>query len=86
MEFRVIETFQLDGKLFVIYDPNGPLNNLYAYDEEGERLWIAENRRPRDPFTGFVGDGHSLKAATWDCFCCTLDPETGKIITSEFTK
>lgn len=86
MEFRVLETLQFEDKLLVIYDPNGPVQNLYAFDAEGERLWIAENRMPRDAYTGFVGDGTLLQAATWDCFCCTLDPETGLILDSKFTK
>lgn len=86
MEFKVIETLQFGDLLLVIYDPNGPIRNLYAYDAQGERLWIAENRRSRDAFTGFVGDGKLLRVATWDCFCCTLDPETGKITDSVFTK
>jgi hypothetical protein len=86
MEFKVLETRQYADMLLVIYDPRGPIRNLYAYDVEGERLWIAENRMPQDFYTGFVGDGSQLQVSTWECFCCTLDPETGKIIASRFTK
>lgn len=91
MEFKVFETLQFGEILLVIYDwmqfPDSQLiRNLYAYDLEGERLWIAEQRRPGDFFTGFVGDGKLLRVATWDCFCCTLDPGTGKIAHSFFTK
>ncbi|QKG57233.1 hypothetical protein GKZ68_11760 [Hymenobacter sp. BRD128] len=91
MEFKVLETLQFEDKLLVIYDWirlsfAGPIRNLYAYDAEGGRVWIAESRRLGDFYTGFVGDGRLLKATTWDCFCCTLDPETGKIVESIFTK
>lgn len=91
MEFRVLQTLQFEDKLLVIYDWMkfpfaGPVRNLYAYDAEGGSLWIAEARQLGDFYTGFVGDGRQIKAATWDCFCCTLDPETGRIIYSEWTK
>ncbi|GAA4507790.1 hypothetical protein GCM10023172_38970 [Hymenobacter ginsengisoli] len=91
MEFNVLATRQFGNKLVVIYDWMnfpfaGPVRNLYAYDAEGGRAWIAEARRLGDFYTDFVGDGTLLQAATFDCFCCTLDPETGKIIRSELTK
>ncbi|WP_210519075.1 hypothetical protein [Hymenobacter terricola] len=86
-----VAMLQFADKLFVIYDwttfpDKHAIRNLYAYDSEGERLWIAEERRSGDFFTGFVGDGKLLQAATWDCFCCTLTPETGEILDSYFTK
>jgi len=91
MEFRVLETRQFEDKLLVIYDWMkfpfaSSIRNLYAYDAEGGRLWVAEARRLGYFYTGFAGDGRLVKAATWDCFCCTLDPETGKIIEEVFTK
>lgn len=86
MEFKVLQTLQFEDKLLVIYDPNGPIRNLYAYDAEGERLWIAENRVPQDAYTSVAAYGEILLATTWECFCCTLDLATGKVISSEWTR
>lgn len=91
MEFKVFETQQFGDLLLVIYDwmefpDSKSVRNLYAYDSAGERLWIAQTRRVGDFFTGFVGDGKFLRVATWDCFCCTIDPKTGDIVDSVFTK
>ncbi|MFD1470130.1 hypothetical protein ACFQ48_18015 [Hymenobacter caeli] len=91
VEFNALRTFQFGDTLLVIYDwmqfpQKNSIRNLYAYDAHGERLWIAEERRPGDFFTGFAGDGQSLKVTTWDCFCCILDPKTGKIINCKFVK
>lgn len=91
MEFKVLETLQFGSILLVLYDwmvfPDAnAINNLYAYDLESKRLWIAQARRPGDFFTGFVGDGEFLRVATWDCSCCTIDLSTGGIIDSVFTK
>jgi len=63
-----------------------PIRNLYAYSLKGDRCWIAEERYSGDFFTGFIGDGKLIRVATWNRFCCTLDPETGKIVGSVFTK
>ena len=91
MEFKVFETQRFGDLLLVIYDwmefpDSKAVRNLYAYDLEGERLWIAQARRSGDFFTRFVGDCKLLRVATWDCFCCTIDPENGAIIDSVFTK
>lgn len=91
MELKVLRTLQFGEMLLVICDwmefaREEPTLNLYAYDANGGRLWIAEERHLDDFFTGFVGDGQSLQVSTWNGFCCTLDAETGKIISSEFTK
>ena len=91
MEFIVFETQRFGDLLLVIYDwiefpDSKAVRNLYAYDLEGGIIWIGQARRPGDFFTGFVGDGKLLRVATWDCFCCTIDPKTGDIIDSIFTK
>ena len=86
MEFKVLQTFQFEDKLLVVYDPNGPMRNLYAYDAEGERLWIAENRMPQDAYTSVAANGKILLATTWEYFCCMLDPATGKVISSAWTR
>lgn len=91
MEFNVLETLQFDSLLLVLYDwiafPDAnAINNLYAYDLEGERLWVAEARYPGDFFVGVTSNNGQLIATTWRCFGCLLDLKTGKIMDSVFTK
>ncbi|AMJ65808.1 hypothetical protein [Hymenobacter sp. PAMC 26628] len=91
MEFKVLETQQFEEVLLVIYNwmefsREVPTLNLYAYGLDGGRLWIAEERHSGDFFTGFVGGRKMIRVSTWDCFLCTLDPATGKIVGSEFAK
>ncbi|MET4074609.1 hypothetical protein [Hymenobacter sp. UYCo722] len=91
MEFNVLKTLQFGGLLLVLYDwmafPNATtINNLYAYNLEGERLWIAEAKYPGDFFVGVAENNGQLIATTWSCFSCLVDPETGKTIKATFTK
>ena len=86
MKIKVCDTLRFGDMQLVLYDPKSVPQNLYAYDVRGGLLWIAESQQPRDPYMGIVRDGKILQAHTWNCFTCTLDPATGKIIDSVFTK
>jgi len=91
MELKVLKTLQFGDKLLVIYDwmefpdPKA-VDNLCAYDADGGRLWIAKGLYPGDFFVGVSDNKGVLIGTTWSCFGCTLDPETGEIIDSVFTK
>lgn len=91
MESKVLKTLQIDSLLLMLYDwmefPDAnAINNLYAYDLEGERLWIAEARYPGDFFVNIVDNNGQLIATSWSCFSCLPDPKTGRITDANFSK
>ena len=69
MEFNALRALQFGDTLLITYNwmqfpqPDS-IRSFYAYRADGERLWIAEERRPGDFFTDFMGEGQSLKVAT----------------------
>lgn len=89
----VLEAIRLEDRIVVIHDymayPLGlPAPNLVAYSLNGERLWTADNlggTSPTDAYVGFMEE-EPLIVWNYDCFRCTIDPQTGKLLNSEFTK
>jgi hypothetical protein len=62
--------------------------NLVRVDKTGAVVWTAE--LPQQPipdcFTHVSTDGETISANTFSGYLVTLDPKTGKILTSQFTK
>jgi len=82
----------VDGRVILLYDyMAGPrhrqFQNLEAFSFSGQRLWTAQHP------TSETGDAYveilSISPLlVWDfaCYRCILDPSSGRLIESQFTK
>lgn len=60
--------------------------NLAAYDLHQNQMWTAESPwLSTDGYVSFVSE-EPLVIYNFSCFLCTLDPTSGKLLASEFTK
>ncbi|MBN2307838.1 MAG: hypothetical protein JXR94_02640, partial [Candidatus Hydrogenedentes bacterium] len=82
----------ISGRNLVLYDyrsgPKGEVfYNLEAFDDDGHRLWTAENPSSGPPAAYVEFMSHD-PLQVWDfaCLVCTIDPETGKLLDVEFRK
>lgn len=90
---RVLDAIRLDDRILVIHDymaypKEKPAPNLVAYTMTGERLWTAENltaSSATDAYTAFISES-PLWVWNFECFRCKIDPNTGKLLESVFTK
>ena len=70
------------------YDRAKPAPNFVAYSLSGEHLWTAQNltqNSPTDAYVEFISE-EPLWVGNFDGFDCGIDPETGRLIESVFTK
>jgi outer membrane protein assembly factor BamB len=79
------------GRL-IVYDWSNSqdyrLRNLVCLDSSGNVAWTAalpENTGP-DCFTGVTVEGDTIRANTWSSYALTLDPRTGKTLSTLFIK
>ena len=72
---------------YMEYPQDSPAANLVAYDMNKNELWAAENpsSSPVDAYVNFI-TANPLKVWNFACYICTIDPETGKLLDSQFTK
>lgn len=62
-------------------------SNVYLLDYTFRLLWRAELPSLTDSYANPVEDhGDYLQCASWECFTCRICPETGGIISKQFTK
>jgi hypothetical protein len=79
------------GEHFIVLEdyyrfPAG-VSNLYCLDAELHLVWSAQLPGPSDTYASPVTQtAAGLVGATWECYRCTIDPETGRILQREFTK
>jgi hypothetical protein len=82
----------IDGRVLLIYDyMAGPrhrqFQNLEAFSFSGQRLWTAEHPTSEtgDVYVEFVS---TSPLVVWDfaCYRCVIDPSSGRLIESQFTK
>ena len=82
----------IDGRVILIYDyMAGPrhrqFRNLEAFSFSGERLWTAEHPTSEtvDAYVEFMS---TSPLVVWDfaCYRCIIDPSSGRLIESQFTK
>jgi hypothetical protein len=94
LPLRVIEAIRHGERVLVVHDwmayPRGlPAPNLVAYATDGRQLWTAENLErgigETDAYVGFLTE-EPLWVANFAGFRCRIDPETGRLLESEFTK
>lgn len=73
--------------LIVLLSHKIPFRNILRCHPDGEIVWQAElATNSNDVYTHVDWNGKSLTANSWSCFYVTLDINTGKILSSEFTK
>ena len=80
-----------DGRVLVMENyyqyENGEKTNLYCINQSVEIEWFAEiGKSQEDVYVGFTTNGNRIYANTWNCFRHEIDIESGKIISSVFTK
>jgi hypothetical protein len=93
LQAPVIEAVRLGDRILVVHDymafsQDRPAANLVAYSPRGERLWVAENltlSSATDAYVGFLSE-EPLWVGNFEGFRCRIDPETGQLLASEFTK
>lgn len=82
----------IGDRVVLIYDyMAGPrhrqFQNLEAFSFSGERLWTAEHptSETADAYVEFIS---TSPLAVWNfaCYRCTIDPSSGRLIESQFTK
>jgi hypothetical protein len=89
---RVLQARRLGDRVLIIFDymayaQGKPAANLVAYDLHQKELWVGENpdQSATAAYVNFISDD-PLKAWNFACYVCTLDPQNGKILQSQFTK
>lgn len=90
--YPVHDARKVGNRIIVIYDymsgPRGaPFQNLEAYDTDGVKLWTAPNpsKSPADAYVDFMSEA-PLIVWNFACYRCTVDPATGRLIETVFTK
>jgi len=90
--YPVTAASEIGGRVLVLYDymafPHGsPARNLFAYDLAGNQLWRAEDigLGATDGYTNFITDV-PLVVGNFAGAACTIDPNTGKVLNTVFTK
>ena len=62
-------------------------SNLYLIDYALNVLWRAELPTPTDAYANPVLDhGNRLECGSWECWWCIICPETGRILSKQWTK
>jgi hypothetical protein len=61
-------------------------NNFFRVGPNDEIVWRSRTPRSGDLFTKIDWDGTRLVAWTWECYRLTINPATGTVIESVFTK
>ncbi len=93
LDRRIIDAVQHDGRVFVVFDymayPSGrPANNLVAYDLSGNELWVVGEHPIDDATAAYVNviAVAPLTVGNFAGFNCVVDPSTGALLSSQFTK
>lgn len=95
VDYPIIDAKIKDDRVFLIFDQMaGPswrqFQNLKAFDLEGNELWTAQHptSTTSDYYVDFKDEGENGSLIVWNfaCYICEIDPETGKLINSTFTK
>ena len=86
---KMIAAVRVADRVFVIFDyldfrRGRPAPNLWAYNLQQTELWKAENptSSPIDAYSKFES-GDPLVVTNLAGYVCTIEPETGEIITTE---
>lgn len=90
--YPVLDARQIGSFIVVLYDymafsREGPARNLFAYASNGQFVWRAEDigQGQTDGFTNVVSE-EPLVVGNFAGFTCSIDLETGHVLTKVFTK
>jgi type IV secretory pathway ATPase VirB11/archaellum biosynthesis ATPase len=90
-DYSVLDKTELDDLVLVIYDymelpKNDAHNNLFAYDKNGVRVWIAES--PGENLSAYYSFSSTdpLVANSFCSHTCTINKKNGKLIKKVFYK
>lgn len=88
---RVVETVDTPFGKLVREDYYGypqTESNLYMVDHNGTPLWFAERAMADDAYANGIrmASEHAVKCSSWNGFDCEIDLQTGKLVSSVFTK
>jgi len=65
----------------------GSFENLFCIDRDGNVAWIAPLPTSHDDTFVEISLGNDgLRAHSWSCYRLVLDPQSGKVLSEEFTK
>jgi outer membrane protein assembly factor BamB len=97
-DYNIYQTLEIGDVVVVLLDyvnaSRFPINNVFAYNQKGERIWQIQDAREiylerRDPnlYVGITLYEHGkLSATTYLGIVYFINPENGKILGSIFTK
>jgi hypothetical protein len=90
--YPVADARQIGDRVVVVYDYlSGPkhaaFHNAEAFDDAGRKLWTAELPGPgaANAYVEFMSED-PLILWNFACLRCTIDPTTGKLLNTVFTK
>ena len=61
-------------------------DTLLRIRTDGTLVWRVGPKSLSDRFVSVKWEGKKLLGWTWECYSVTVDPGTGKVLRSEFTK
>ena len=89
---HILDACLVDGIVIVIFDymsypREKQARNMVAYDLQKRELWTAEHptNEVADTYVNFLSFA-PLRACNFRSFDCTINPQTGRIIETNFTK
>jgi hypothetical protein len=90
MGTKIVQMLRKDERVVIREDcyefPTGR-SNVYCLDHDLALIWVAELPMATDVYANPVIDkGETLECASWQGYTCQLDPESGKIVGSLFTR
>jgi hypothetical protein len=93
LEHEILDAFELDDVVVVLFDPDafirkfGQFHNLIAADHQGKRLWDAELPTTSSGDCYYKATpGSPITAYSMMSYICKIDPVSGKILGTTFTK
>ena len=89
----ILDAIESKGNIVVVFDcmefpKHGIDRNLYSFTLDGKESWIAENPTSlsSDVYTSFLKKENALWAGNLAGYAYIIDPDTGKLLESVFTK
>ncbi len=87
---KIIQEIDTGDGIIIREDPNyfpEDVPTIYKVDYTGKIIWEAERPLKNDQYVNpILFEGGKLQCATWQGFTCTLDPSTGQLLDTLFTK
>ena len=86
---KVIAALPFGSRCLILLDlvpgRSGSFQNLICVESDGKVVWRAQHLQSHDPFVG-IHFNEKLYANTYRGYRVRLDPQTGRILETEFVK